>query len=44
MFKVVQQNKKFIIADEKGNIELFSYATGEKIKTLKSHSKEVSSI
>ena len=44
VFKIVQQNKKFIIGDEKGNIELYSYATGEKIKRLKCHSKEVSQI
>ena len=44
IFKIVQQNKKFIIGDERGNIELYSYATGEKIKRLKCHSKEVSQI
>ncbi len=44
VFRIVQQNKKFIIGDEKGLVKIYSYATGEKLRDLIKHGNEVSGI
>lgn len=44
IFKIVQQNKKFIIGNEKGSVDLFSYTTGNLIRKLIPHTNEVSGI
>lgn len=42
IFKCVNQFKKIIVGDYNGNLNIFSYATGELLNTLHSHSNEVS--
>ena len=44
VFKLIQQNKKFILGDQRGQMNLYMYANGELLKTLKSHHNEVSSV
>jgi len=43
-FKLVQQDKKFILGDQRGRLCLFSYANGEQIKSLACHHNEVSGL
>lgn len=43
-FRLVHQNKKFILGDQHGHMALYLYATGERLKTLKNHTNEITSI
>jgi len=42
--KLVQQNKKFIVGDHRGNLGLYLYATGELLKNLVPHTNEITNI
>ncbi len=44
VFRMLHQNKKFILGDQRGNMSIYQYATGELLKQLVSHSDEVTSI
>ena len=44
IFRSVEQNKKFIIGDHRGNLNMFAYSTGELVKNLKGHTNEISSL
>jgi len=43
-FKLIQQNKKFILGDNRGNLGLYLYATGELLKPLHHHNHEITNI
>lgn len=43
-FRMVQQNKKFILGDQSGQLGIYLYATGELLETMHSHTNEVSSV
>ena len=43
-FRLLHQNKKFILGSERGQVNLYSYATGELIKKLASHTNEVANV
>jgi len=42
IFKSVEQNKKFVIGDHRGGLNMFNFQTGEKCQTLCGHTNEVS--
>jgi len=41
VFKLIQQNKKFILGSYKGFVNLYSYGTGEFIKSLENHNNAI---
>lgn len=43
-FRLVQQNKKFILGDLQGHMALYDCSTGEEISQLKSHTSEITNI
>lgn len=43
-FRMFQRNKKFILGDQRGNLGIYLYATGELLQPMNSHSNEVSSV
>ena len=42
IFKSVEQNKKFVIGDHRGGLNMFNFQSGEKCHTLCGHTNEVS--
>ena len=43
-FGLVQQDKKFILGDHRGQLNLYSYATGEKLNQLAPHNNEITGV
>ena len=43
-FRMVQQNKKFILGDQRGNLGLYLHQTGELLQMMNGHTNEVSAI
>jgi hypothetical protein len=41
VFRLLHKNHRFLLGDPKGDIMIFSYANGEKLNRLESHSHEV---
>lgn len=44
VFRLLQQNQKFILGDQRGNLNIYLYATGELFKQINSHTDEVSAL
>jgi len=44
VFKLLQQGTRFLLGDDRGNINIYNTSTGEKIRELISHSNEVTSL
>lgn len=42
IFKSVEQNKKFVIGDHRGGLNMFNFSNGEKCHTLCGHNNEIS--
>ena len=42
IFKSVEQNKKFVIGDHRGGLNIFNFNSGEKSNSLYSHNNEIS--
>ena len=44
VFRLIQQNKRFVLGDQHGKLGLYLYSTGECLKYLNGHSNEITSL